>query len=203
MTQERLASAAIIAHELGVKQSQIETAIRLLDDGATVPFIARYRKEATGELDDRQLRFLAERLVYLRELDERRAVVLQSIRDQEKLTPELEQCILNADTKTRLEDYYFPFRPKRRTKAQMAIEAGLQPLAFGLLEDPTLDPQVYAVQFINNDHAIEDAKAALDGAQHILMDHFSEHADLINELREYLWQHGLIKSQGASRKRCG
>ncbi|MDI1351950.1 MAG: Tex-like N-terminal domain-containing protein, partial [bacterium] len=120
MAQEMLASAAIIAQELKVKVSQVETAIRLLDEEATVPFIARYRKEATEGLDDGQLRFLAERLLYLRELDERRQVILNSIREQEKLTPELEQSILTADTKTRLEDLYLPFRPKRRTKAQIA-----------------------------------------------------------------------------------
>lgn len=201
MTQEMLTSAAIIAQELKVKVSQVETTISLLDEGDTVPFIARYRKEATGGLDDGQLRFLAERLLYLRELDERRTVVLQSIREQEKLTPELEQSILHADTKTRLEDLYLPFRPKRRTKAQIAIEAGLEPLAQQLLADPNLDPEELALQFINEEMGITDGKVALEGARHILMEHFAEDADLINELREHLWQHALVKSVGESKKK--
>ncbi|MDR3504206.1 MAG: Tex family protein [Legionella sp.] len=201
MTQEMLTSASIIAQELKVKVAQVETAIRLLDEGATVPFIARYRKEATEGLDDSQLRFLAERLLYLRELDERREVVLQSIREQEKLTPELEKSILAADTKTRLEDLYLPYRPKRRTKAQIAVEAGLQPLADALWNDPSLDPDAHAVQFINAEVGVEDAKAALEGARHILMEHFAEDADLINELREYLWQHAVVKSVGSSKKK--
>ncbi len=201
MSQEKLTSAAIIAQELKVKIAQVETAIRLLDEGATVPFIARYRKEATEGLDDAQLRFLAERLIYLRELDERREVVLQSIREQEKLTPELEQSILAADTKTRLEDLYLPFRPKRRTKAQIAVEAGLEPLAQALWTDPTLNPETQATQFINAEAGIEDEKAALEGARHILMEHFAEDADLINELREYVWQHGVVKSTGSSKKK--
>ena len=201
MAQEMLASAAIIAQELKVKVSQVETAIRLLDEGSTVPFIARYRKEATEGLDDVQLRFLAERLIYLRELDERRTVVLQSIREQEKLTPELEQSILAADTKTRLEDLYLPFRPKRRTKAQIAIEAGLDPLAQALWNNPDLDPEEQAAKYINAESGIEDAKAALEGARHILMEHFAEDADLINELREYLWQHAIVKSVGSSKKK--
>ena len=201
MAQEMLASAAIIAQELKVKVSQVETAIRLLDEGATVPFIARYRKEATEGLDDVQLRFLAERLLYLRELDERRTVVLQSIREQEKLTPALEQSILAADTKTRLEDLYLPFRPKRRTKAQIAVEAGLAPLAQALLDDPDLDPEAYAIPFINAEAGVEDVKAALEGARHILMEQFAEDAELINELREYLWQHALVKSVGSSKKK--
>jgi uncharacterized protein len=201
MAQEMLASAAVIAQELKVKVSQVETAIRLLDDGATVPFIARYRKEATEGLDDVQLRYLAERLIYLRELDDRRTVVLQSIREQEKLTPELEQSILAADTKTRLEDLYLPFRPKRRTKAQIAIEAGLEPLAQALWNNPELDPEEQAVQYINAELSIEDAKTALEGARHILMEHFAEDAELINELREYLWQHAIVKSVGSSKKK--
>lgn len=202
MAQEMLTSAAaIIAQELKVKVSQVDTAIRLLDEGATVPFIARYRKEATEGLDDAQLRFLSERLLYLRELDERRVVILQSIREQEKLTPELEQSILAADTKTRLEDLYLPFRPKRRTKAQIAVEAGLEPLAQALWNDPALIPEEHATQFINAESGIEDVKAALEGARHILMEHFAEDADLINELREYLWQHGIVKSTGSSKKK--
>ncbi|AWN72727.1 Tex family protein [Legionella anisa] len=201
MTQEMLRLAAIIAQELKVKPAQVEAAIRLLNEGATVPFIARYRKEATEGLDDIQLRFIDERVLYLRELDERRVVVLQSIREQEKLTPELEKSILAADTKTRLEDLYLPFRPKRRTKAQIAIEAGLDPLAQALWSNPELDPEEQAVQFINPDAGVEDAKTALEGARHILMEHFAEDADLINELREYLWQHGIVKSTGSSKKK--
>lgn len=196
-----LTSAAIIAQELKVKLLQVETAVQLLDEGATVPFIARYRKEATGGLDDGQLRFLAERLLYLRELDERRSVILQSIREQEKLTPELEQSIIMADTKTRLEDLYLPFRPKRRTKAQIAIEAGLLPLAQQLLADANLEPEQHAAHFINAELGINDTKAALDGARHILMEHFAEDADLLNELREYLWQHASIQSVGDSKKK--
>lgn len=193
--------AAIIAQEIKVKPAQVEAAIRLLNEGATIPFIARYRKEATEGLDDIKLRFIDERVLYLRELDERRAVVLQSIREQEKLTPELEKSILAADTKTRLEDLYLPFRPKRRTKAQIAIEAGLDPLAQALWNNPELDPEEQAVQFINPEASVEDAKAALEGARHILMEHFAEDADLINELREYLWQHGIVKSTGSSKKK--
>ncbi|KTC91634.1 Tex family protein [Fluoribacter dumoffii] len=201
MTQEMLGLAAIIAQELKVKPAQVEASIRLLNEGATVPFIARYRKEATEGLDDVQLRFIDERVHYLRELDERRAVVLQSIREQEKLTPELEKSILAADTKTRLEDLYLPFRPKRRTKAQIAIEAGLEPLAQALWKNPDLDPEEQALQFINPEAGVEDAKAALEGARHILMEHFAEDADLINELREYMWGHGIIKSVGSSKKK--
>lgn len=201
MTQEMLRLAAIIAQELKVKPAQVEAAIRLLNEGATVPFIARYRKEATEGLDDIQLRFIDERVLYLRELDERRVVVLQSIREQEKLTPELEKSILAADTKTRLEDLYLPFRPKRRTKAQIAVEAGLDPLAQALWSNPELDPEEQAVQFINPDAGVENAKTALEGARHILMEHFAEDADLINELREYLWQHGIVKSTGSSKKK--
>lgn len=201
MSQERLASAAIIAQELKIKVSQAETAIRLLDEGSTVPFIARYRKEATESLDDQQLRYLEERILYLRDLEERRTVILQSIREQEKLTPELEQSILAADTKTRLEDLYLPHRPKRRTKAQLAIEAGLEPLANAIWQDPTLDPEEEAARYINLELGVPDTKAALEGARHILMEHFAENADLINTLREYLWQHAIIKSVGSSKKK--
>jgi uncharacterized protein len=200
MTQ-KLTSAAIIAQELKIQVAQAETAIRLLDEGATVPFIARYRKEATEGLDDTQLRFLAERLLYLRELEERREVVLNSICEQKKLTPELEKSILAADTKTRLEDLYLPFRPKRRTKAQIAVEAGLEPLAQALWNDPALEPEVYAAQFINTEASINDAKAALEGARYILMERFAEDAELLNELREYLWQNACIKSVGSSKKK--
>lgn len=201
MVQEMVSAAAIIAEELNVKKSQVETAIRLLDEGSTVPFIARYRKEVTEGLDDTQLRVIGERLYYIRELEERRGVVLNSVREQNKLTPELEQQIMAADTKTRLEDLYLPHRPKRRTKAQTAKEAGLEPLADALLNDPMLDPAAYAVQFINPELAIDDAKMALEGAKQILMERFSEDPELINELREYLWAHGILKSSGRADKK--
>jgi uncharacterized protein len=200
MIQERPATAAIIAKELKVKVSQVEAAVRLLDEGATIPFIARYRKEATEGLDDTQLRVLSERLHYLRELDERREVVLQSIREQEKLTPELEQAILTADTKTRLEDLYLPYRPKRRTKAQLAKEAGLEPLALSLWQDANLDPEAQAAQFVNLELGIADTAAALEGARQILMERFAEEADLLSELRNYLWQHSVVKSVGPREK---
>src|SRR6187402_1425259 len=142
----------IIANELNVKEAQVLATIALLDDDATVPFIARYRKEATGGLDDSQLRLLAERLIYLRELAQRRDTILASIKEQNKLTPELAQQILSADTKARLEDLYLPYKPKRRTKAQIAREAGLEPLALALLADPTLTPEVAALQYLNKEH---------------------------------------------------
>ncbi|KTD34595.1 Tex family protein [Legionella israelensis] len=202
MTQEKLrGAAAIIAQELKAQVAQVEAAIRLLDDGATVPFIARYRKEATKGLNDVQLRLLEERLHYLRELDERRASILHSIREQDKLTPELEQNILAADTKSRLEDLYLPYRPKRRTKAMIAIEAGLEPLAVNLLSDPTIEPEQYAAEFIHPEADIHDASAALEGAQQILMERFSEDAALIDQIREYLWQHGIVKAVGTSKKK--
>jgi uncharacterized protein len=202
MIEETLATATIIAQELKVDVSQIETAINLLDEGATVPFIARYRKEATKGLNDTQLRQLAERLLYIRELNERRLVVLESIRAQEKLTPELEKIILAAETKTRLEDLYLPFRPKRRTKAQLAKEAGLEPLATTIWQNPSLQPEVCAKEFINPEAGIEDIKIALEGARHILMEKFAEEAELISELREYLWQHGILKSVSFPDKRA-
>ncbi|MCE3045084.1 MULTISPECIES: Tex family protein [Legionella] len=198
MSQKMLSAATIIAQELKVNVSQVETSIRLLDEGATVPFISRYRKEVTGGLDDNQLRHLESRLYYLREMDERRNVILQSIKEQEKLTPELEASILAADTKTRLEDLYLPYRPKRRTKAQIAREAGLEPLATSLLADPNLSPEQEALKFINAEAGIEDEKAALEGARQILMEQFAENAELINELREYLWQHAVLKSTGSA-----
>ena len=200
MTQQMLTPAAVIAQALQIKPAQVEAAIRLLDDGATVPFIARYRKEVTDGLDDTQLRQLAEKLAYCRELDERRLVVINSIREQGLLTPELEQQCLIADSKNRLEDLYLPFRPKRRTKAQMAKEAGLEPLAKALREDPSLDPEAVAAQFINPELGVADAKAALEGAGQIVMEAFAEDANLINELREYLWQHAVIQSVAVAEK---
>ncbi|NVJ49092.1 MAG: RNA-binding transcriptional accessory protein [Gammaproteobacteria bacterium] len=183
-----------IAQELAVGAHQVTAAVQLLDDGATVPFIARYRKEVTGGLDDTQLRRLEERLGYLRELEERRGVIIKSIDDQEKLSPELRQAIEQATTKTELEDLYLPYKPKRRTKAQIAREAGLEPLALTLLEDPTLDPEAQAQGFINAEANIVDTKAALDGARQILMEMFAEDARLLGQLRDYLWENGYLKS---------
>ncbi|WP_409466395.1 Tex family protein [Amycolatopsis sp. GA6-003] len=184
-----------IAEELGVREGQVKAAVTLLDEGSTVPFIARYRKEVTGELDDAQLRTLEERLRYLRELDERRAAVLESIRSQGKLDEALEAQILAADTKSRLEDIYLPYKPKRRTKAQIAREAGLEPLADGLLNDPTKDPQAAAAVFVDADKGVADAQAALDGARAILVERFAEDADLIGELREKMWAEGHLSSK--------
>ncbi|GII32769.1 Tex family protein [Planotetraspora mira] len=182
-----------IAEELGVRESQVTAAVDLLDGGATVPFIARYRKEATGTLDDAQLRTLEERLRYLRELEERRAAILDSIRSQGKLDEALEAQILAADSKARLEDIYLPFKPKRRTKAQIAREAGLEPLADGLLADPSLDPAGTAAAYVGE--GVADAAAALEGARAILVERFGEDADLIGDLRERMWGRGRLVAQ--------
>lgn len=192
-----------LADELNAKPIQISAAIALLDEGATVPFIARYRKEATGGLDDTQLRLLAERLTYLRELESRRATIISSIDEQGKMTPDLLHRIQCATDKTLLEDLYLPYKPKRRTKAQIAIEAGLLPLAEGLLADPTHIPEEYAAPYIkpafqteNGDNpGVADTKAALDGARHILMERFAEDATLIQKLRDYLNDHAVIESK--------
>ncbi|MCY4178236.1 MAG: Tex family protein [Endozoicomonadaceae bacterium] len=184
-----------IASELKIKYSQVGAAARLLDEGATVPFIARYRKEVTESLNDSQLRALQNRLDYLRELEERKQTILNSIQDQKKLTPELEKAILNAETKTAIEDLYLPFKPKRRTRGAVAIEAGLQPLADALLADPTLEPEKTAESYINKDKEINDVKAALDGAKYILMERFSESATLLGEIRHFLWQNARLSSR--------
>jgi len=181
-----------IAEELGVQQWQVAAAVGLLDDGATVPFVARYRKEVTGTLDDIQLRELQERLAYLRELEKRREAILESIRSQGKLDAELEAQILGAESKARLEDIYLPYKPKRRTKAQIAREMGLEPLAEGLLADPTQDPQQLAASFLNAELGVADAAAALEGARSILVEKFAEDADLIGSLRERMWVKGRI-----------
>jgi uncharacterized protein len=181
-----------IAQELGVREPQVDAAVALLDGGATVPFIARYRKEATGALDDAQLRMLEERLGYLRELEERRAAILNSIRDQGKLDAALEAAILAADSKGRLEDIYLPFKPKRRTKAEIAREAGLEPLSALLLGAPQNDPRVVAADFVNADKNVADVAAALDGARAILTERFAEDADLIGALREDMWSGGVM-----------
>ncbi|GAA2719305.1 Tex family protein [Streptomyces luteosporeus] len=181
-----------IAEELGVREAQVRAAVDLLDGGSTVPFVARYRKEATGALDDAQLRTLEERLRYLRELEERRTAVLESVRSQGKLDAELEARIRAADSKARLEDIYLPFKPKRRTKAQIAREAGLEPLAEGLLADPGVEPLAAAAAYVSADKGVADAAAALEGARAILTERFAEDADLIGELRERMWGRGRL-----------
>ncbi|MEW2401948.1 Tex family protein [Streptomyces sp. NPDC046862] len=184
-----------IAEELGVRERQVKAAVELLDGGSTVPFIARYRKEATEMLDDAQLRTLEERLRYLRELEERRTAILDSVREQGKLTAEVEAQIRGAETKARLEDIYLPFKPKRRTKAQIAREAGLEPLAEGLLGDPMVEPLAAAAAFVDADKGVADPQAALDGARAILTERFSEDADLIGELRERMWVRGRLAAK--------
>jgi uncharacterized protein len=184
-----------IAQELNAQEWQVNAAVTLLDEGATVPFIARYRKELTGTLDDTQLRTLQERLVYLRELEDRRLTVLKSIEEQGKLTPELKKDILEADTKTRLEDLYRPYMPKRRTKAQIAIEAGIEPLADSLLADPTQIPVEAARAFINAEKGFADETAVLEGARQILMEKFADNAELSAKLREFLWENGKLQSK--------
>ncbi|MFG2878925.1 Tex family protein [Streptomyces sp. NPDC048337] len=184
-----------IAEELGVRERQVKAAVELLDGGSTVPFIARYRKEATEMLDDAQLRTLEERLRYLRELEDRRAAILDSVREQGKLDAELEARINAADTKARLEDIYLPFKPKRRTKAQIAREAGLEPLAEGLLADPSVEPAAVAAAFVDADKGVADPAAALEGARAILTERFAEDADLIGELRERMWGRGRLAAK--------
>ncbi len=183
-----------IAEELGVREQQVEATVTLLDGGATVPFVARYRKEITGALDDAQLRTLEERLNYLRELEERRTAILNSVREQGKLDAALEASILAADSKGRLEDIYLPFKPKRRTKAEIAREAGLEPLSELLLTQPHNDPQMLAADFVDAGKQVADAAAALDGARAILVERFAEDADLIGTLREQMWSNGLMAS---------
>lgn len=184
-----------IAQELGVRAEQVEATVTLLDGGATVPFIARYRKEATGALDDAQLRTLEERLGYLRELEDRRKAILESVREQGKLDAALEASILAADSKARLEDIYLPFKPKRRTKAEIAKEAGLEPLANQLMAEPGNDPKIVAEGFINAEKGVADAAAALDGARAILVERFDEDADLIGSLREEMWTNARMASK--------
>ena len=183
-----------IAEELGVREQQVAATVELLNGGATVPFIARYRKEITGGLDDAQLRTLDERLTYLRELEERRTVILDSVREQGKLDAALEASIMAADTKGRLEDIYLPFKPKRRTKAEIAKEAGLEPLSDLLLTDPKNDPKKVAETFVNADKQVADVTAALEGARAILVERFAEDADLIGALREQMWSNGQMSS---------
>jgi uncharacterized protein len=175
-----------IAAEIGCHPRQVLAAAALLDEGATVPFIARYRKEITGGLDDIQLRLLDERLLYLREMEERRRVILASIEDQGKLTPELATAIHAAETKQGLEDLYLPYKPKRRSKAQIAREAGLAPLAAALLADPMRSPAAEAAHYLNAEAGFADVRSVLDGARQILMEQFSEDAGLLGELRSHL-----------------
>ncbi|WP_174248093.1 Tex family protein [Bradyrhizobium sp. S69] len=183
-----------IAQELGVREQQVEATVALLDGGATVPFVARYRKEITGALDDAQLRTLEERLNYLRELEARRAAILESVREQGKLDAALEAAILAADSKGRLEDIYLPFKPKRRTKSEIAKEAGLEPLSEKLLTEPKNDPQIVAASFVDAEKAVPDVAAALEGARAILVERFAEDADLIGALREQMWSNGMMAS---------
>jgi protein Tex len=189
-----------IAEELSVNIKQVSAAVALLDEGATVPFISRYRKEVTGGLDDTQLRQLEERLRYLRELNDRRKTILDSIISQDKLTPELEKAIIEADTKTLLEDLYLPYKPKRRTKAQIAREAGLEPLADALLDDRSLIPEQVAANYIDAEKGVPDTAAALEGSRQIIMERISEDAELLAELRERIWQKGLIHATVVSGK---
>jgi uncharacterized protein len=184
----------VIAKELSVNIAQVDAAVALLNDGATVPFIARYRKEATAGLDDTQLRHLEERLIYLRELVERRDVIIASIKEQGKLTDDLEIALMAAETKSRLEDLYLPYKPKRHTKAQIAREAGLEPLAQDLLNNPILVPDIEAAKYINEDKKIHTTQDALDGARQILMEQFSENADLLDALREHTWKNATVES---------
>ena len=184
-----------IAEELGVREQQVSASVALLDEGATVPFISRYRKEVTGGLDDLQLRDLELRLRYLRELEDRKQAIIASIAEQDKLTPQLEAKINAAQTKSLIEDLYLPFKPKRRTKAMIAIEAGIEPLAEQLLADPALDPEATANGFINSEAGFADARAVLDGAKQILMERFAENAELAGQLRSYLWEEGVLQSR--------
>lgn len=184
-----------IAEELGVREQQVSASVALLDEGATVPFISRYRKEVTGGLDDLQLRDLELRLRYLRELEDRKQAIIASIAEQDKLTPQLEAKINAAQTKSLIEDLYLPFKPKRRTKAMIAIEAGIEPLADQLLADPALDPEATANGFINSEAGFADARAVLDGAKQILMERFAENAELTGQLRSYLWEEGVLQSR--------
>ncbi len=186
---------AQLAQELSVRPQQVAAVIELIDDGATIPFIARYRKEATGGLDDTVLRNLDTRLIYLKDLEERRGAIMASITEQGKLTPELEREVQQADTKQRLEDLYAPYKPKRRTRAQIAREAGLEPLADAVLADLTCDPTVLAAQYLNAEASINDAKAALDGARDILAERYAENADLLADMRTHLWSSGYLYSK--------
>ena len=185
----------IIATELQARPEQVDSAIRLLDEGNTVPFIARYRKEVTGGLDDTQLRQLETRLGYLRELEDRRQTILKSIDEQGKLTEQLAGAINATLSKTELEDLYLPYKPKRRTRGQIAIEAGLEPLADTLWQDPQQQPEQLAERYVDADKGVADVKAALDGARYILMERFAEDAALLAKVRDYLWKNAHLVSK--------
>ncbi|MEQ1669178.1 MAG: Tex-like N-terminal domain-containing protein, partial [Sulfuriferula sp.] len=189
-----------LAQEMNVRPQQVNAAVALLDEGATVPFISRYRKEATGGLDDTQMRHLQERLGYLRELEQRRDAIISSISEQGKLTPSLQHAVIHAETKQTLEDLYLPYKQKRRTKAQIAREAGLTPLADHLLNDPTLNPDSTALAYIDAEKGIADSKAALDGARQILMERFAEDAGLLARLRALMTDNGIMVSSVVSDK---
>ncbi|MCR9284195.1 MAG: RNA-binding transcriptional accessory protein [Rhodobacteraceae bacterium] len=193
--QTALRIAQRIADEIGCKAGQVNSAVQMLDEGSTVPFIARYRKEATGGLDDTQLRKLEERLIYLREMEDRRVAITKSIEEQGKLTDDLVASIQAADTKSQLEDIYLPFKKKRRTKAQIAREAGLEPLADTLLGDPTRDPEAEAAAYVDEGKGVADTKAALDGARQILMERFAENAELVGRLRRHVEERGVVQSK--------
>ncbi|MBO6859333.1 Tex family protein [Roseibium sp.] len=193
--QTALRIAQRIADEIGCKAGQVNSAVQMLDEGSTVPFIARYRKEATGGLDDTQLRKLEERLIYLREMEDRRVAITKSIEEQGKLTDDVVASIQAADTKSQLEDIYLPFKKKRRTKAQIAREAGLEPLADTLLGDPTRDPEAEAAAYVDEGKGVADTKAALDGARQILMERFAENAELVGRLRRHVEERGVVQSK--------
>lgn len=201
MSQHLPSISTIIANQIKADVAQVDAAIKLLDDGASVPFIARYRKEATQGLTDTQLRLLVDELAYLRDLDARKQVILKSIRSQDKLTESLEREILTATNKTRLEDLYLPYRPKRRTKASLAKEAGLEPLALFLLAHPEQDPTITATEFITEHALTTTPQEAVEGARQILMELFAENADLLTEIRQHYWQHGVLQSEGVAVKK--
>jgi uncharacterized protein len=184
-----------LAQEMNVRPQQVNAAVSLLDEGATVPFISRYRKEATGGLDDTQMRLLQDRLGYLRELEQRRDAIINSISEQGKLTPALQHAVTHAETKQTLEDLYLPYKQKRRTKAQIAREAGLTPLADSLFNDPTLNPEHTALAYVDTEKGIADSKAALEGARQILMERFAEDAGLLARLRDHVSAHGMMVSK--------
>src|SRR3990167_263129 len=186
--------SSVISKTLGIAIKQVDATIQLLNEGATVPFISRYRKEVTGGLSDEQLRDLHDRFEYFSELDARQQVILNSIEEQGKLTPELKKIILSTENKTELEDLYLPYKPKRRTKAQIAKEAGLEPLAEILLKDFYCDPKTVGVDFINAEKGVETVENALEGAQHILSEQFAEEAELLKRLREHFWKFAVIFS---------
>ncbi len=190
--EQRISSR--IAEDINATIAQVDAAITLLDEGATVPFIARYRKEVTMGLDDTQLRNLEERLVYLRDMEDRRSAIIKSIDEQGKLSDELKLSLMAADTKTRLEDLYAPYKPKRRTKAQIAREAGIEPLLDALLEDPALSPEVAAEEYLNEEAGFSDQGSVLEGARNIFLERVAEQAELVGKLRDHVWNNAQLNS---------